>query len=270
MKAEWINACVRFVEQRGDVYTHYRKIFRNVQLDFQLDDELRLADAGYSTNKLSQLHRLYFHEESTAAGIFLWDRLREKKKYGSVGVTTYNHFMKSKEGKRSNTTMMGPCLQSYCLTYLDKAHVHVDAFYRTTELFKKFPADLVFIRDTLLPQFDLEGMQVTGLTCYFANLSITANYFMTLVPFLADPIKLIDRVRRKDPQFFKVALLHWLNVLCCADQLYRIQNHSQSMRVHIDIAKRVDKSTVREIAAYVRKHRGPMKRRTIFADDNED
>lgn len=267
LRQQWLNACTHFVLRRGDLYTHYRKIFSPVHLDFNLTDDLQLADAGYTSAKLKHLHRGYWHEESVNAAVFLWNRLREKKKYGSVGFTTYNHFMKARDGRRGNATMMGPCIQSVNLTWLDKQNVRVDAFYRTTELFKKFPADLVFIRDTLLEPFDVSGMNVTHLTCHFANLSITANYFMTIVPFLDDPLRIVDQVRRKDPRFFHV-LIHWLNCMCCPDALYKIENHAQSMRVHMDVKKRVDLSTVREIARYVKKYRNKSLTQLVGDDDD--
>jgi hypothetical protein len=42
--------------------------------------------------------------------------------------------------------------------------------YRSTEVFKKFPADIVLLRDLLLPPFDFSGMEIT-VTCYFANMT---------------------------------------------------------------------------------------------------
>lgn len=266
MRQQWLDMCQELVLIKGDIYTHYRKIFAPYRRSFSLSDDLTLADSGYTSAKLGHLTRGYLHDESIKAAVWLWTRIREKGKYGSVGFTTYNHFMKSGKERRGNATMMGPCIQALNLTFIDKKTVRIDAFYRTSEAFKKFPADLVFIRDVLLKPFNLKDMKITELCCHFANMSITANYFMTIVPFLKDPVKLIDRVRVKDPVFFKV-LIHWLNCLCCPDALYRIENHSQSMRVHMDVQKRVPKAMQREIATYVRKHRGKTKATRVGADD---
>jgi hypothetical protein len=74
----------------------------------------------------------------------------EERSYGSVGFTTYNHFLKNSPTKKSKrASVMGPCIQSVVITQHNKKQYSIDCFYRTTELLKKFPADLVFIRDVL-------------------------------------------------------------------------------------------------------------------------
>jgi hypothetical protein len=46
---------------------------------------------------------------------------------------------------------MGPCIQAVTLTWLSRTDVGLDVFYRTTEFYKKFPADLLLLTETHPP-----------------------------------------------------------------------------------------------------------------------
>ena len=76
---------------------------------------------------------------------------------------------------------MGPCLNSFVLTWHD-GKTTVDVFYRTTEYGKKFPADLIFIRDTLLPEFDLTSAPLEAINFHFCNITVTPMY--SLIPMI--------------------------------------------------------------------------------------
>src|SRR5262249_16347231 len=150
-----------------------------------------LADSGYTTSKLRMLEKHYLHEESIAVAQELWDRRQGQRKYGSVSFTCFAHFVKggSVDAKRSKrASVFGPCIQSVSLTYLNDHTTAVDVFYRTTEFFKKFPADLVFIRDVLLPKFNFEKAPISKVTFHFANVTMHPMYFVTILPMIEDPI----------------------------------------------------------------------------------
>ena len=78
----------------------------------------------------------------------------------------------------------------------------IDVFYRTTELLKKFPADLVFIRDVLLEGFNFDGMKFEGMNCHFANITVHPAYFSTIIPHLDDPITELEKIKKKDLYFY--------------------------------------------------------------------
>ena len=64
MKEQWVNAAVKFSSDKEDMYTGCRKILRAVQFETDLQEDLQLADAGYTTHKLHHLRRHYLHQES--------------------------------------------------------------------------------------------------------------------------------------------------------------------------------------------------------------
>lgn len=252
----WLDYCMKLATTPADFYAGgNRKIMRNQSIVFDdVRNDLQMADAGYTKSKQTMLRRLYLHEESLAMAVQLWDRRVKQAKYGSVGFTTYNHLLKTDPDKSAKrTSVMGPCIQSVTLTYMDNKSCQVDAFYRTTELFKKFPADLVFIRDDLLSRFDFTGAPVTSITFHFANVTCHPMYFVTLIPLLADPIGEFELIRKKDFRFFEWVVKGTSRYLI--PEYHRgIEKFAQAMRVSMDANNRIDDRTKKELVIYLKKH----------------
>lgn len=265
LKAEWVEYCLGLAAEKADFYSGCRKILRERRMVFtQLDDSLQLADCGFTSHKMRYLMRAYMHEESLRVAVDLWGRRRIQDKYGSVGVTCYNHFIKSeKTSKRAS--VMGPCIQSFTVTYLDKRTYAVDVFYRTTELLKKFPADLVFLRDVLLKPFDFTGMKLDSVNCHFANVTIHPMYFATVLPLIADPIAALELLKERD-KYFHDWVVKWTARYVC-DEFHRgIAKFAQALRVHMDARKRILPDVLEQVQAYVRANHPPLK--TRFAEAN--
>lgn len=264
MKDDWIHHCLTLSATPADMFSGCRKILFGVQLQFgdlwDETDPIVLADAGYTSNKMRQLERNYLHPESKAAAIKLWDLRRAKPAYGSVGFTTYNHFQKNDEIKKSKrASVMGPCIQSVVITQVTKTTYRIDTFYRTTELLKKFPADLVFIRDVLLRGFNFDGMEFVGMTCHFANVTIHPMYFVTLLPHLDDPVRELAKLKDIDKHFFDW-VIKWSSRYLCEEHERGIQKFAQALRVKMDADSRIKGWRRREIITFMRAnhpgHRG--------------
>lgn len=259
MKQEWLDHCLRLSKKSADMYSGCRKILFGVKLEFQdlwdTEDPLVLEDAGYTKSKLSHLIRGYLHTESIEAALMLWKLRRAKTSYGSVGFTTYNHFLKNDAVKKSKrASVMGPCIQSVVITQMkggNKASYRIDAFYRTTELFKKFPADLVFIRDVLLKDFDFTGMEFQGLTCHFANVTLHPQYFVTLIPPREDALADMDKIASKDPYFYNW-IIKWTARYLCEEHYRGIAKFAQALRVKMDADKRIKGKKRKKLIDYLR------------------
>lgn len=267
LKQQWVEYCLGYAGTQADFYSGCRKILRGCVMIFTgLDDSLRLEDAGFTKHKMRYLERAYLHPESKAVAIDLWGRRRKQDKYGSVGVTCYNHFIKSeKTSKRAS--VMGPCIQSFVVTYLDKRRYSIDVFYRTTELLKKFPADLVFLRDVLLEGFDFTDMHLEEVRCHFANVTVHPMYMATILPVVPDPIVALEQVARTD-KYFHDWVVKWTARYVC-DEFHRgIAKFAQALRVQKDVRERfADRPEVfAALQDYVRTHHPPLK--TRFAEAN--
>lgn len=259
MKDEWVKAVLKMSVRKADFYSGCRKIIQGKSLLFKdlwdSDDPLVLEDAGYTRNKLSHLVRGYVHEESIEAAHMLWKLRRQKTSYGSVGFTCYNHFLKNDAVKKSKrASVMGPCIQAVTITQVKggkKGEYFIDCFYRTTELLKKFPADLVFIRDVLLKDFDFSGMEFLGMRCHFANITVHPQYFVTLIPHLEDPIAELEKIKKKDRYFYDW-IIKWTARYLCEEHYRGIAKFAQALRVKMDADNRIKGKRRRVLTQYLR------------------
>lgn len=280
MKEEWIRHVLKLSKTEADLYSGCRKIIQCVQLDFndlwEHEDPLLLEDAGYTKSKMAHLVRGYLHEESIEKAVMLWNLRRQKTSYGSVGFTTYNHFLKNDAVKKSKrASVMGPCIQAVTITQIKGRNskgtggrYRIDCFYRTTELLKKFPADLVFIRDVLLKDFDFSGMEFEGMTCHFANVTVHPQYFVTAIPEMDDPIKQLERIKKKDKYFYEW-IIKWTARYICEEHYRGIAKFAQALRVKMDADKRIKGRRRRELAQYLRDNH-PGHRNAYVAPEGED
>lgn len=273
LRDTWVEYCVGLASEPADFYSGCRKILRGRVMIFpELDASLTLADAGFTSHKMRYLECAYLHPESLSVAVDLWARRRKQDKYGSVGVTCYNHFIKGGdsladvEGKKSKrASIMGPCVQAFTVTYLNRRQYAVDMFYRTTELLKKFPADLVFLRERLLTPFDFSGMKLEEVRCHFANVTIHPMYFATLLPILEDPLTTLAGVRERD-KYFHDWLVKWSARYICPEFHRGIAKFAQALRVQKDMNDRLNPERLAELQAYIRANHPPLK--TRFAEAN--
>ena len=162
---------------------------------------------------------------------------------------------------------MTPCIQSMSLTYHGDHSTEAHAFYRTTELFKKFPADLVFIRDELLSPF---GDLPDRLTFMFANVTLHPMYFAVLMPHLKDPVRVLERLEGEDQKFHDYVVKSTARYFI--PKYHRgIEKHSQSMSVYRDVVARTPKKMVKQVVPYLEaKHTGFKNDYQPPENDNED
>lgn len=248
MKDEWIKLCLKMMATPADEYSGARKIVGNVVHTMEdMTDDLQMHDLGYTKSKMSMLKRLYLVEESRDAVVPLWDKRLKQRKYGSVSFTCSGHTTKSDPTKGSKrASVMTPCIQSISLTYHGNHTTTAHAYYRTTEIFKKFPADLVFIRDVLLEPFDMPDR----LTFMFANVTVHPMYFATLAPNLDDPVGALEAIEEVDPKFWEWCV-KWTARYLIEEYHRGIQKYAQGMRVHDMFQELIDPDIKEELTEYV-------------------
>lgn len=258
-------------QRPADFYSGARKIHTGVSLEFEgpLDDSLQIGDCGFTRSKLTMLRRLYWDDEHAEKVAELWRGRMRRGKYGSVSASTYHHITKADPEKRSKrASVMGPCLLGVSLTLLNKRDVAVDAFYRTTELCKKFPADLVFIRDTVLPALDVDAVNVVRMRCHFANTTMHTMYWVTVLPHLKKPIATWEKIKVADHKFWEWSI-KWTARYLCDEYAHGIQKFAQALRVAKDANERITGVTLDEVRKYLRDNH-PGYKHTRFAADGTD
>lgn len=288
MRDAWLKQALDAAKHKADFYSGCRKILRNQGFTLKKRDiakDLNMPDAGYTKSKMKSLIRGYVHEEARGAGVLLWEGRLKRAKYGSVGFHCFNHLVKGTAAENvearlngvqtgsKRASVMGPCIQSVSLTYLPSKTTSVDCFYRTTELFKKFPADLVFIRDELLAPFDFTKAPISEINFHFANVTAHPMYFVTLIPLLDDPISEIMHIRRAD-RFFHDWLVKWTARYVCDEYMRGIEKFGQAMRVRKDALERIDPKTLKLLQKYLRDahpgYRGDTKHEEIEENEEAD
>lgn len=266
---DWLRAARELAREKADFYSGARKILRGRQLYFDdLAPDLKLEDAGYTKSKLTLLTKLYVHDESRTKALELWDRRVKQGKYGSVSFHCFNHLTKNDPTKKSKrASVMGPCIQSVVLTLPDKGkgRVMIDVFYRTTELYKKFPADLVFLRDVLLQPFQLGEVDIT---MHMANLTLHPMYYVTTIPLQDDPIKELEKLKKHDRYFFDW-VVKWTARYICPEYHRGIAKFAQAMRVHKDANERIEADALWELRSYLVKNH-PGYRNDYHAPEEDD
>ncbi len=252
MLKQWQAICRELAPEPADFYSGCRKILRNRAFDISLGDTLKIKDCGFTKVKLTLLRKLYLHTESRDMALELWDRRMQQGKYGSVGFTTYNHLLKADPTKKSKrASVMGPCLQSVVLTLGPKNVPEVNVFYRTTELFKKFPADLVFLRETLLDGFELP--EDINIHFSFANVTCHPMYIGNVLLFEKDPAKRLHSWRRKDKRFWEWSG-KWMARYIIPEYGRGIAKFAQALRVQKDMLERFDPDKMDALRDYLREH----------------
>lgn len=262
------------LEDRPHFYCGCRKIIPNVTWECRpsVFEGGKMEHFGYTKSKMTMLNRLYFHEESVATAARLWDVRIKKRKYGSVSFTTYSHLVKGNEEAGSKRrSIMGPCIQAGVLTFLPhekEAPTVLDLFYRTTEAFKKFPADLVWLQDSVTPRFNLKDAPLKLVRFHFANVTLHPMYAVVLYPHLVDPIRYLEALRGKDERQW-LWQVKWTARYLCDEHSNGIQKFSQALRVQHGAKTLLLPATQRRIAEYCRKHH-PGKLRGGEEEDDDD
>lgn len=260
MKEQFIERALELAMTKADFVSGNRKILRNrvVSFDGPLLDDFAIEDCGFTKSKMSILKKGYVVQPSIDAAVMLWELRKKKAKYGSVGFHCYNHLLKNdpaKTSKRGST--MGPCIQSVVLTWVPgkqrqiSGTCEIDVFYRTTEFFKKFPADLILIRDEFLPNFNFDDCPITTIRFNFANITIHPMYFVTLIPHIDGPVLFLKELRESDPYFWNW-IVKWTSRYLCPEYGHGIEKFEQAKRVRMDAARRIDEKTLLRLQKYVR------------------
>lgn len=271
LRDQWIDRCVEASKLEADFYTGCRKIHTGRMVEFSgpLDDSLRIEDAGFTSMKLSMLRRLYWDAEHAERVAGLWRGRLDRGKYGSVSVSTYHHLTKSDPEKRSKrASVMGPCLVGVGFTLLSRGRVGVDAWYRTTELFKKFPPDLVFIRDVVLPAIGVESDSVERLRCHFANATAHPMYAVTWLAAHPDRVGVLESVKESDRRFYDW-ILKWTGRYVCPEHHRGIAKFAQALRVKKDALERITGTDLEQLQTYIRDNH-PGYRGDYVDEDDDD
>ena len=172
-------------------YNGARKIVRNMLWTPGKIPEVDLTAIGYvrPNTKLKALQRMYFNPEEAS-------RIRGllKKREGQA----FSALCMSMRGGDKHGKSMGHCIDSISFSLGDD--VRATVMYRSTELIKKFAADLAFIPWV----FDQLEVKVDHVDFFFSNAYLSGVFFPTLFRY-HEPIEFLEKIRKEEPELFIVA-----------------------------------------------------------------
>lgn len=174
---EWVNLIQYYADElhpiSGTSKVYYNQHFRLSPLD----DSLSLDLMGYRDAKIKQLHRNYYNPGSNEKAITDYYKKVSKGNLGSVGVSCH--------GKEKKGTEQGFCLLGYTLVNKGE-NTSLSICYRTTELVKKFYADLCFFQSFFIPQFKeaLAKSPIDEVNIYCSSLSMNFLYLPLAIPHM--------------------------------------------------------------------------------------
>ena len=242
----WQRLCYNLAKEPKVCTAGTRKILRDVRWDTPFDNSITLTHTGYQAKlglKISQLNHHYRNQKSIDRAVEDFTARIDKRTYGSVGVSMHGE-------QKKGYTKQGFCIQALTLTLVPQARgiltTEVDVFYRTTEVVKKFGADLVFLRDEILPEFQLNNAPLAVVKFHFANLSVHPMFFTLLAITDKHWEKHIRKIKKYDLSFYG-SIMRWSKrCLTGKDR----EKFAQAMRVTRGLEDNLSASRIQELIKF--------------------
>jgi hypothetical protein len=174
------------------MFNGLRKIVRNVTWSPGKIPAVDLERLGYKNPavKLKALNRMYFNHDEV-------ERVRTMLKRREDQAFTAASLSMRAGAKRAES--MGWCIESIAFS-VSKGVTRATVMYRSTELIKKFGADLAFI-PLVYEALEVEPVETTF---FFSNAFLSGLFYVMLFEYV-DPIRFLDYLRKQDGEFFWVS-----------------------------------------------------------------
>lgn len=160
------------------------------------------GDLGYSQAKARNMMRIYFNEGSLKAAA---SKAAKRKDHAitSVAFTFVN------ATKRSES--QGHCMQTGVFSFGRKHEPTLTLFYRSTEVTKKFGADLVFLREEVVPELCPEDFLRKGqrfnVVFNFAMCYFSIHFIPILEGYgIGTAVSFLETIRRTNHDYWLQAL----------------------------------------------------------------
>jgi len=188
MEDDWPHGLIKqCIQAPAFMYSGVRKIIQDITWTIDELPDLTYGDLGYGPNKFTQLCRNYLDTDELERVRALLDK-RAGQSFTSVAM--------SLRGAAKESRSMGHCMQTLVIAW-KKDMETVEVQYRSTEVVKKFGADLVFLR-YLLDELDLSP---NLFRFRFANAYLSGVYFPTLCSYW-NPVDFFDYLWEHDQKLF--------------------------------------------------------------------
>ncbi len=139
-------------------------------------------------------------------------------------------------------------MSSCVVTYYPRGGLRVVIFYRTTEIIKKFGADLIFLREVVLPRFN-RIKSIDNVSFVFSNLTVHPMFFTTLLAHHPSPILFLSRIKNSDSHFHK-GIERWMRKYLFEGETSWVQKFSQAKQTHAAMKRLMTEETQQKLKQY--------------------
>lgn len=190
-----------------------RGIYQGV--GFQVDEipAVDLPSLGYSYRaKMGGLKRVYFNPDEAAR---VRDLLKRRSHQAFTSVS-----MSMRAGAKDGRSM-GHCLEAIVISTTPET-LNATVLYRSTEVIKKFSADLAFI------PYVFEQLEVKPdlVRFFFSNVYLSGVFFPTLFNHW-DPVDFLEMIRKRDQKLFIVGTRFLRRLVKTEDQRFPYSPENQ-------------------------------------------
>lgn len=208
------------------------------------DSSMSLQRIGFTNTKIKMLTHHYLNEPTIERAKFDLDARIEEWKYGS-GVWDFR-------GEPKRTTKQDYCMTAGVVAFYptkNNSHTRVTIYYRTVELIFRYRADLVFLRDVVLPKFELGRCPPDKIIFQYANSTLHPMFYVMLLCEVEDPDEYLSVLKLKNPQVFREAV-RWSKVHLAGE--YR--KYLTAARVQDNLRKAVPAGVIEDVRKVVEKY----------------
>lgn len=184
-----------------------QRIYKNVAIEVKpyelLNSKMSIGSTGYTQTKLTQLRNHYYNPNTVDRAIEDLDWRIKNRKYGS-GACDFR-------GRPKKNTRQDYCMTALHISYYPNLKgCHLDMYWRTTEVIKRFKGDIVFLTDFILPMFkeQLDIAPLQKIRFHFTNCTFHPMFALLLNNDSRNLVARWRQLKRYDHKLF-MDCLQW-------------------------------------------------------------
>lgn len=257
LEKHWAEFVGRLCIQEPVAYDQIRKFFRDISWEVPFEDfdgvSLQPENMGYSPgdSKIRQLKRNYLNvEELERARDSLASRIKDGRQQSCITA----RFGNQEKSSRSQ----GFCMQTITLNHISHPlpghpKLVVELYYRSTEVGKKFFADLMFLKEVVFPIL-LEGLPDPDVVRFRFSTLYVSSVFLPTILQVVPVLETLKGIKSGDPEWFnrciRTAIARWMVEECEYTYQARVKMHTLFRNY---VYPRLSKSEIKAINELVKK-----------------
>lgn len=258
LKERWLELCLDLSQDPAYMVVGTRKILRNVIWTISgkdwhtgdFDVEKLVGYRSWKTKK-AQLSKYYLNEAEFERASKKYAHIRDNLgRYDSVNMILRN-------GEKFGWTAQDHCMAAMIVSYWPKtkgkpAGSEIDVYYRTTEVAKKFAADLAFFREVIFPRFE----PISKIRFVFSTCNMSVAFTPALFLTIDEPVPFLENIRREDHRHWRRICSYLWRYLCVKEDM-KFRQHD---RIKVKLQNVMARNKQDDLKQYLEDHREDLQK----------